>query len=122
MNRKDHLPALYRLYEAEMQKAYHRIYVDKSHPAIWFAKELKEKFPDSLFIAIVRNPYAVIASMMKHGGVRWWVEHWKDYPIPNNFLGISFDNLKDYEKMDIVERFAMRYKSHFYELFRLKKY
>jgi hypothetical protein len=68
------------------------------------------------FVGIVRNPYSVVASMMKHVSVRAWTDRWRDFPVPNSFLGITSSNEKKYETMSLAERCTLRWISHFNRL------
>lgn len=95
-------------------------YIDKSHPLLWIAEEIDEKVDNTFFISVVRNPFAVVASTLKHKGVRAWLENWKDYPIPNEFLGIDNENINSYSNMSIEGKAAMRWISHMEEIYRLK--
>ena len=63
---------LKRAYQWQLLRSAPRLYLDKSHPNIWIAEKLKDAFPKSQFVAIERNPYATVASMMKHKGVSAW--------------------------------------------------
>lgn len=87
-------------------------YVDKSHPNLWIAHRLAETFPKALFLGIQRNPYATVASMINHEGVRKWHERWLEFPIPNRFLGIAESDVAEYEQRSLATKCAMRWKAH----------
>lgn len=89
-----------------------RLYLDKTHPNIWLAEKLKDAFPQSLFIGIKRNPYGTVASMMNHKGVSAWHKRWRDFPIPNRFLGITSELSDTYEDIPFASQCAMRWLSH----------
>lgn len=94
--------------------------VDKSHPNIWHAFELKKAIKSIKFIGIYREPLATVSSMLKHEGVRRWCENWKDYPIPNKMLGISEDNIDEYAELPLESKCAMRVIVHYKELIKIK--
>jgi len=89
-----------------------RLYLDKSHPNIWIAEKLKKAFPQSLFVGIKRNPYATVASMIKHRGVSAWHSRWREFPIPNRFLGITPEIANDYDNIPFASQCAMRWVAH----------
>jgi len=77
------------------------------------SEDLLNVFSDALFIGIQRNPYAAVASMLKHhGACSWYKERWKEYPIPNSFLGITKTNAIQYESISNASKSALRWKSH----------
>jgi hypothetical protein len=91
-------------------------FLDQSHPNIWFATHWSSNFPEARFVGIIRNPYSVVASMMKHKHVLGWIENWESYNVPNEFLGISSENSLSYAKMTIAERCTLRWISHYRKL------
>lgn len=94
-------------------KSYPNHYLDKSHTNLWIAKDLLQSFSDILFIAMVRNPYATVSSMLKHEGVLSWHKNWKKYPIPNKFLGITKNVEKKYDNISMAKKCSLRWKSHY---------
>ncbi|WP_332694840.1 sulfotransferase family protein [Halalkalibacter lacteus] len=110
--KKELFPQLVELYRKEQKIAYPKHYADKSHPNIWLAEELAATFPNAKFIGIYRNPYATVASMLKHQGVQMWYKKWSDYPIPNRFLGITNENVNDFKQMSLPVKCALRWQSH----------
>lgn len=111
-NKQKLLPELIARYRWEHSQVAPQHYADKSHPNIWWAEKLAEAFPNSLFVGTNRNPYATVASMLKKTGVLAWHQRWKEFPIPNPFLGITQRNMKDYEKMSLAAKCALRWRSH----------
>jgi hypothetical protein len=103
---------LRRAYQWQLLRSAPRLYLDKSHPNIWIAEKLKDAFPKSQFVAIERNPYATVASMMKHRGVAAWHKRWREFPIPNRFLGITEDIASEYESIPFASQCAMRWLAH----------
>jgi len=87
-------------------------YLDKSHPNIWIVEDLAETFRDAIFIGILRNPFAVVNSMLEHDGVLKWHRRWNEFPVPNRFLGITKKNRSYYEELPIASKCALRWKSH----------
>ncbi len=88
------------------------LYIDKSHPAMWIAERLKEALPDCLFIGIERNPYATASSMIKHNAVSSWHDAWKNYPVPNRFLGITEEMKDQYDSFSLARKCALRWRAH----------
>lgn len=103
---------LVRHYLDDMRCSRRPLYVDKSHPNIWLAEKLREAFPDARFIGIERNVYATVASMMKHRGVSAWHHRWKEFPVPNRFLGITAELAAVYDDLPMASRCALRWRAH----------
>jgi hypothetical protein len=82
-------PRLVRAYRKQLLRSVPRLYVDKTHPNIWHAEDLKRALPEALFVGIERNPYATVASMVLHPDVSAWHRRWREFPVPNRFLGIT---------------------------------
>lgn len=99
-------------YRWQLLKSAPRLYVDKTHPNIWIAEKLQKAFPRALFIGIERDPYATVASMMKHSGVSAWHARWREFPIPNRFLGITPAIAENYENIPFASQCAMRWLAH----------
>jgi hypothetical protein len=120
---KDHLlKKLLWIYKWHLFRSAPWHYLDKSHPNIWIAEKLKKELPNALFIGIERNPYATVASMMKHKGVSAWHKRWRKFPVPNRFLGInSKKDAKNYDNIPFASQCAMRWLSHHNEMNALKK-
>ncbi len=115
------LPKLIKRYRLEHQAVSPKHYADKSHPNIWIAEDLAAAFPEALFVGIQRNPYATVASMLKHGGVLEWHKRWQEFPIPNRFLGITGDNRATYGAMPLAAKCALRWKVHLERLQSLRQ-
>jgi hypothetical protein len=103
---------LVRAYKRQLRKTLAPVYLDKSHPNIWLADRLKQVFPDALFLGTQRNPYATVASMMKHLGVSAWHSRWREFPVPNRFLGITADMVADYDALPLATQCAYRWRAH----------
>lgn len=112
---------LIRAYKWQLIKSAPRLYMDKTHPNIWIAEKLKENFPQSLFVGIERNPYATVASMMKHKGVSAWHKRWKEFPIPNRFLGITTELADTYDSIPFASQCAIRWVAHHDRINELRK-
>ncbi len=106
------LGRLIRVYRWQLLLASPRHYLDKNHPNIWIADKLKEAFTDALFIGIERDPYATVASMMRHKGVSSWHRRWREFPLPNRFLGISWEIAERYDDIPFPSQCAMRWLAH----------
>jgi hypothetical protein len=111
-NRKFSFWKLVLLYKWQIIISYPNHYLDKSHPNIWFADRLVKCFPNARFLGIERNPYATVSSMILHKGVSSWHDRWKEFQIPNKFLGISYEDAKIYDQLPLAVKCAMRWKSH----------
>ena len=105
-------PRLESAYQWQLLKAAPRLYLDKNHPNIWLAERLQASFPDARFIGIERNPYATVASMMHHHGVVSWFGRWREFPVPNRFLGITEEVAPSYEMLPLATKCAMRWLAH----------
>jgi hypothetical protein len=90
-------------------KAYHS---DKSHPALFFAPRLQEKFPAARFLGMNRCVYPTVASCMRHEGVSDWFKHKELLKVPNKFLGTTEENLPRYKHIPHHVRCALRWVSH----------
>lgn len=111
---------LVRAYKWQLLRTWKRLYLDKTHPNIWLAENLKTSFPRSLFLGIERNPYATVASMINHPGVSAWHERWREFSIPNRFLGITIETAKVYDDTPLASRCAMRWVAHHNRMKELK--
>ena len=117
----DLLPKLFWAYEQQFQRAAPLAYADKSHPNLWLADHLKATFPSAHFVGIERNPFATVASMMMHNKVADWHRRWREFPLPNRFLGISEDLAGQYESLPLATKCALRWLAHHRELNRLRE-
>ncbi|MBT8037056.1 MAG: sulfotransferase [Verrucomicrobiae bacterium] len=104
--------SLVKAYKKQLLKSGSKLYVDKTHPNIWIAEKLKETFPRALFVGIERNPYATVASMLKHKSVSAWHRRWKEYPVPNRFLGITEKMADRYDDIPLASQCAIRWVAH----------
>jgi hypothetical protein len=100
------------IYRQQLYGCHKSVYLDKSHPNIWIAEQLINEFSDALFLGIQRNPYATVASMLRHKGVLSWHQRWCEFPIPNAFLGITMDLADQYEEIPIAAKCALRWLAH----------
>jgi hypothetical protein len=107
---------LVRRYRLEAASRRRRRLLDKSHPNIWLAEALAETFPKAQFIGVLRDVFGTVASSLRHKGVRYWAEHWNQYPVPNRFLGITMENLDAYAEMSLAARCAVRWRAHLHRL------
>ena len=114
------LPRLLFAYRWQMFLSSPRIYLDKSHPNIWLVERLKSEFPDALFLGIQRNPFATVASMLRHRGVSAWHNRWRDFPVPNRFLGITEELAEHYDELSLATQCAHRWLAHDRRLEELK--
>jgi hypothetical protein len=89
-----------------------RCYLDKSHTNIWLAEKLSAAFPGSLFVGIERNPYATVASMLAKRGIMEWHRRWREFPVPNRFLGITKEMAGTYDSIPLAAQCAIRWVAH----------
>lgn len=106
----------YRLEHARVAPLF---YVDKSHPNLWHVEILAQALPNSVFVGIVRNPFATVASMIRHPGIMKWTRDWRSLPVPNSFLGISDAVATSYDSLTAPQKCALRWVSHFNEMKRV---
>lgn len=106
------MPKLIRRYKWHHFQTVPNHYLDKSHPNIWLAEYLAEAFEEGVFIGMLRNPFAVVNSMLQHEGVLKWHRCWREFPIPNPFLGITEENASAYEALPIAAKCALRWRAH----------
>jgi hypothetical protein len=99
-------------YRLQVLRSIPRLYLDKSHPCLWLAEELHEAFPRAQFLGMEREPYATVASMLNHPGVLGWHRRWREFPVPNRFLGIDAATAEHYDELPIAARCALRWRSH----------
>jgi hypothetical protein len=117
---RKNLPRILRFYRRQLRRARPSHYADKSHPNLWLARPLAEAFGGrARFLAVERNPFGVAASSLKHKGVRAWHERWREFPVPNRFLGITHELAARYDELTPVQQFAHRWLSHHNEMQRL---
>lgn len=115
-----HWPELMAKYRKHKLDCSPKLYLDKSHPNLWLAEKLKIAFPKALFVGIERAPFASVASMLKHQGVMDWFGQWRQYPVPNRFLGITEELADSYDSLEPEQKCALRWLSHKRELRRLR--
>ncbi|ACA99497.1 MULTISPECIES: sulfotransferase family protein [Cyanophyceae] len=112
---------LIRSYKWQILASYPRRYLDKTHPNIWIAEKLKRAFPNAVFIGIERSPYATVSSMMNHKGVSAWHQRWKNFPLPNRFLGITPELANIYDEIPMAAKCALRWSAHHEQMQKLKE-
>lgn len=110
------------IYKWHILKSVPRHYLDKSHPNIWIAEKLKKEFPNALFIGIERNPFATVSSMIKHERVSSWHRRWREFQIPNRFLGIDKETAEIYDNLPLASQCALRWLAHHRRMNKLRKF
>jgi hypothetical protein len=93
-----------------------KIYLDKSHPNLWHIDLIREEFPEAKFIGIQRDVYGVVSSMMQHG-CAYWGNRWKEFPLPNKFLGVTEETAEEYDKLSLMQKCVWRWCNHNKEMF-----
>lgn len=106
------IPKLINIYKQELSLTKEKYYIDKSHPNLFLAYVLLKHFPGAKFLGIQRGPLGTIASMLNHSGIKAWHNRWRNYPIPNYFLGINEYTTKFYDELSLVQKCALRWISH----------
>ena len=109
---KQLLPKLIFAYRWQLFLSSPRLYLDKTHPNIWLAEHLHAAFPEALFLGIERDPFATVASMLRHRGVAGWHQRWRDFPVPNRFLGITSELAEYYDELSLAQQCAHRWLAH----------
>ena len=99
-------------YKWQILKSKPKRYLDKSHPNIWIAEKLSNAFSKAQFLGIERNPYATVSSAIKHKGGEAIRNHWRELPIPNNFLGIDKSMAEVYDSLPLSKKYALSWVSH----------
>lgn len=118
-SRKD-IPRIIKTLKKRSEKCQTDIYLEKSHPLLWFVKDKELAKLNIKYMGIIRDPYATVASMLKHRGVRKWCEDWDKFPQPNPFFGTTEENKESYKKMSLTGKCTMRWISHTKELIHLE--
>ena len=99
-------------YKVLMRLVYPNRLIDQTHPNLWHVGQLINTFPNARFIALSRNVYSVVNSMLSHKGTSSWIDAQKDFS-PNEFLGITKENLSLYRNnLSRIQRFAFRWVAH----------
>jgi len=93
-----------------------RIFLDQSHPNLWHIEELINAFPKSKFIGMVRCPYSVAYSTMKHDNVKRWFFDYAGLTSESRFLGLTKDIAENYDRYSIAQKSALRWCAHMYRL------
>ena len=106
------MPGLVKTYRRECARTSERYYADKSHPSMWIAEYLADAIPTARFIGIERDPYQTVASMLTHRYVSDWPRRWREFPVPNRFLGIDSENAATYETLTPAQQHSLRWLSH----------
>lgn len=96
-----------------------KIVLEKSHPSLWLMEYLLEQFPNSRFVCVYRDLEPTVSSMLMHNGI---IEWYNLLPLnqTNRFLGITEENKFNFKNLSIEEKCALRWKSHYKEIFRLR--
>ncbi|WP_431135842.1 sulfotransferase family protein [Psychroserpens mesophilus] len=94
--------------------------LEKSHPSLWLVDFLSKGFKTSKFIFVYRDLEPTVSSMLEHKGVKTWYNKLPQNKI-NRFLGINSSNVTEFETYSLEEKCALRWKSHYDEIFRLQK-
>lgn len=115
------LPRLIRNYRLARRWAHPRRLVDKSHPNLWILEELRTAFRDARFLGIQRGVHATVASMIRCAPVNAWHARWREFPVPNLFLGIPQEMAPHYEGLSNPEKCTLRWLSHRDQLRRLNR-
>ena len=119
--RKDRIKKLINKYKKEIRicSKESKIMLDKSHPNIWIIDELIHDFPKAKFIAVNRNAYSTISSMLRHEGVLTWFDKYDNKTL-NPFLGVTYSTINTFKELPIESKCALRWKSHRDEIINAK--
>jgi hypothetical protein len=105
-------PGVVEQYRREHEEHPRRHFADKSHPNLWLVERLSTEFPDALFVGIQRNAFGTVASMLRHEGVQQWHRRWREFPVPNRFLGITEELAQSYDELPLAAQCALRWRAH----------
>lgn len=107
-------------YRREAEAVRPQRFADKSHPNIWLATELADALPDASFVGIERGVHGTVASMLRHRGVLAWHDRWREFPVPNPFLGITAELSAEYDDLSTIDKCVIRWLSHRERMQRLR--
>lgn len=93
------------------------VYLDQSHPNLFFISDIASKLNGARFVALWRETRAIVSSMLVHSGVRRWQQASHLYPFPNNFLGMI--DREEYNSLSNVQKCALRVVEHKNEMVRV---
>jgi len=116
------VPDLVSIYRRKMRECGSSHLADKSHPALWISDELSEEFPLARFLGVRRQPLPTISSMLQHKGVLSWSKRWREFPVPNEFLGITKELEGVYEGLSLVKKCVLRWAAHQRRLDKLERH
>jgi len=119
--KKNYLNTLIRRYKWQLFLSVPKMYLDKSHTNMWLAADLKAAFPNARFLGIERNPYSTVASMLVHKQVAAWHSLWRQFPVPNPFLGISEKVAEKYDSLSLAQQCALRWQAHHQQMNALRQ-
>lgn len=95
-------------YKKRLRKSSSKYFLDKSHPNLFLTEKLNLDFQGAKFIAVKRNVYSTIASMLRHKGVSRHFINSKKFTHPNEFLGTNLIEHRDYLDLQNVEKACYR--------------
>src|SRR3546814_4304697 len=72
-----------------------------------------------MFVAIRRDVFGTVNSMLQHEGVLRWIHGWTSFPLPNRFLGVTPETAEAYAALPLEAKCAVRWKAHMRQLDRL---
>ncbi len=106
------LPKILQEYRSKMMGR-QAIYVDKSHPLLFFVDKILQEIPEARFVAMRRQPLPVVSSMLIHGDTASWCKKAQSATRPNKFLGIdTLMPFNEYLKLALEEKCALRWCAH----------
>ena len=89
------------------------IHASKLHHVLWYTDKIIGAFPSVKFVALYRNPFATISSMMKHPTVPKMYERYRDrVKAPPAFFGVTQENAKDYSDYPLEVQLSLRWQAH----------
>lgn len=106
------LPKLVRHYRYEHAVVAPKLYIDTHHAHVWIAEHLAEAFAEARFIAIRRNVFASVASMLRH--------HDHRPAPPARFLDMKLEAAGDAERLPPAARYALHWRARVQRLDELK--
>jgi len=100
------VPGLIKRFESLSKRGGHQ--VNKTHPSMHWAKQLKSHIHDLKFVYIRRNPLSVVSSMLEHKAISKRLKTgWRNFSFPNKFLHTGNLSFEEYSALDPCERGAL---------------
>lgn len=93
------------------RKCFKPVWMDKTHPFVLLKKVVEEYYPEALLIHVIRNPFDLYCSAIRHNGVmNWFKRHNEVFGKGGNiFLGTDANIEKNYHLLKDTQKIAYRW-------------